>query len=223
MIRWPATCPSIAIATSTDPGPRSGWGRVGWPTRRTTKSSPPTITLRPSTVPSTPSPGISATSVGTGRSSPRARAAATTACATGWGEACSSAAARRSRSSGPGLPGVSIATIRGRPSVRVPVLSRISVRARAIASSGRAPLMRMPKRAARDSPATSATGTARISGQGVATTSTATARTGSPLIHQASSASATVRPRKPSDQRSASRDIGAFECWAASTRRTMPA
>jgi hypothetical protein len=49
-----------------------------------------------------------------------------------------------------------------------------------------------PRFAARDRPATIATGTARISGQGVATTSTASARTGSPDRIQAIPASAIV-------------------------------
>ncbi len=96
-------------------------------------------------------------------------------------------------------PCLSIDTICGRPSVSVPVLSRISVLIRASASSGLAPLIRTPKCAARDRPATKATGTARISGQGVATTRTATARIGSPVNHQAAVASATVTVRNSSD------------------------
>ena len=87
---------------------------------------------------------------------------------------------------------------------------------RAIVSSGPAPFISTPKCAARDSPATSATGTARISGQGVATTSTATARIGSPVNHHAAKAMLTVTARNPSDQRSASRDIGAFEAYRLS-------
>ena len=77
--------------------------------------------------------------------------------------------------------------------------------------------------AARDRPDTSATGTARISGHGVATTSTATARMGSPLQAQAAPASATVAARNTMAYRSARRDIGARERWAAATRRTIPA
>ena len=97
------------------------------------------------------------------------------------------------------------------------------MRIRDIVSSGPAPFTRTPERAARDMPATSATGTARISGQGVATTSTATARIGSSVNHQAANASATVTARKPTDQRSARRAIGALERCASSTSRTMPA
>src|SRR4051812_30979442 len=81
----------------------------------------------------------------------------------------------------------------------------------------------MPCLAARDRPDTSATGTARISGHGVATTSTATARMGSPLQAQAAPASATVAARNTKAYRSARRDIGARERWAAATRRTIPA
>lgn len=52
--------------------------------------------------------------------------------------------------------------------------------------------------AARERPETSATGTARINGHGVATTSTAKARTGSPVKAHAPPASSNVRPRKAS-------------------------
>ena len=68
--------------------------------------------------------------------------------------------------------------MRGLPWVSVPVLSMTSARTAASASIALPPLIRMPSLAARDRPATMATGTARISGQGVATTSTATARIG---------------------------------------------
>ena len=86
-------------------------------------------------------------------------------------------------------------TMRAWPTVSVPVLSITSERTCASVSIALPPLIRMPRLAARDSPATSATGTARISGQGVATTSTATARTGSPVSPQAAPASATVTAR----------------------------
>ena len=92
-----------------------------------------------------------------------------------------------------------MSTICGRPSVKVPVLSKISVWIRAKASSGFAPLISTPKCAARDRPATKATGTARISGQGVATTKTATARIGSPVNHHAAVASVTVTARNTSE------------------------
>jgi hypothetical protein len=59
---------------------------------------------------------------------------------------------------------------RGVPPVSVPVLSSSSVRARAMVSSAAPLFTSTPRLAARESPATIATGTARISGHGVATT-----------------------------------------------------
>ena len=78
-------------------------------------------------------------------------------------------------------------------------MSKISVRIRAKASKACAPLINTPYFAARDNPATSATGTAKINGQGVATTSTATARIGSPVNHHAAPATTTVTARKISE------------------------
>ena len=97
------------------------------------------------------------------------------------------------------------------------------MRIRASVSSALAPLINTPYRAARESPATSATGTARIKGHGVATTSTATARTGSPVNHQAAVAVPTVTAKNTSEKRSARRDIGALDRCAASTSLTIPA
>jgi len=116
-----------------------------------------------------------------------------------------------------------VATICARPCVNVPVLSITSDRTRAKISSAFPPLTRMPCLAARDRPETIATGTARMSGQGVATTSTATARIGSALQTQDAPASAMVAARNTMAYRSAKRDIGARERWAASTSRTIPA
>ena len=98
----------------------------------------------------------------------------------------------RNSSSGVMLSVTRVETILAWPWVSVPVLSMTSARTRASVSIALPPLIRMPSLAARDSPATIATGTARMSGQGVATTSTATARIGSPVSHQAAAASATV-------------------------------
>ena len=107
--------------------------------------------------------------------------------------------------------------------VSVPVLSTINVVIRAIASSGFAPLINTPKRAARDNPATNAAGTAKINGHGVATTNTATARIGSPANYHAAVAKATVTARNSIEYLSARRAIGALDFCAASTKRTMPA
>ena len=62
-----------------------------------------------------------------------------------------------------------------------------------------------------------------MSGQGVAMTSTATARIGSAVTIHAAPAMTTVTARKTIAKPSASRDIGALERCAASTRRKIPA
>ena len=111
-------------------------------------------------------------------------------------EAWSSEAAIRSSSSGAMLSVTRIETILAWPRVSVPVLSMTRERTCASISIALPPLIRMPSLAARESPATIATGTARMSGQGVATTSTATARIGSPVNSQAAPASAAVTARK---------------------------
>ena len=112
---------------------------------------------------------------------------------------------------------------RARPPVTVPVLSKSTVLTRARTSSAPPPLTRTPMDAHRETPDMMAMGTARISGQGVATTRTASALTGSPAISPAPPAIASVSGRKASAKRSAMRVIGAFESCAAATRRTIPA
>ena len=72
-------------------------------------------------------------------------------------------------------------------------------------------------------PATTAIGTARINGHGVATISTASARVGSPLSSQAPPAITSVTGMKIAAYRSASRTNGAFSRSASFTRRTIPA
>ncbi len=84
----------------------------------------------------------------------------------------------------------------GVPPVSVPVLSSTMVRMVAIVSRMAPPFTSTPAFAARDSPATIATGTARIRGHGVATTSTLKPRMGSPVSNQAAPAKATVQARK---------------------------
>ena len=86
----------------------------------------------------------------------------------------------------------------GVPAVRVPVLSNSSTRPAARRSSAPPLLTTIPRRAAREMPATIATGAARMSGHGVATTSTARARTASPDSSQAMPATARVRGTKAS-------------------------
>ena len=89
-------------------------------------------------------------------------------------------------------PNTSTSATSGIPEVRVPVLSNSSTDPRASVSSAPPPFTMMPRRAAREIPATMAIGTARISGQGVATTSTARARTGSPVRAHAAAAMTSV-------------------------------
>ena len=103
-------------------------------------------------------------------------AAFTTAVASTWGDTWSSEAAQRRISSGDEPSGVTMVATLGWPAVSVPVLSNSSVRHLAIRSSVPPPFTITPRFAARDRPATNATGAARMSGQGVATTRTATAR-----------------------------------------------
>ena len=80
----------------------------------------------------------------------------------------------------------------GRPSVRVPVLSNTTTRARPSCSMA-APLFTItPSSAARLTAAITATGVARISGQGVATTSIARTFVGLPLATQATAQTSSV-------------------------------
>ena len=111
----------------------------------------------------------------------------------------------------------------GAPVVSVPVLSRSTVRALPSCSMAPEPLATMPRRAARERPDTSATGAARMSGQGVATTSTASPRTGSPLSPHAAAAMIRVTGRKTAAYRSAIRTKGARCDSAWRTRRTRAA
>ncbi|MNE47314.1 hypothetical protein D3C80_1417140 [compost metagenome] len=116
----------------------------------------------------------------------------------GCTEACASDAAQPSTRCGSPSPRTSTDCSLAWPLVRVPVLSRNSCCTPASASRVAPSLIRMPRRAAREMPPMMAIGTARISGQGVATTSTASARSGSPLSHQASAASTRVSGMKNS-------------------------
>ena len=141
----------------------------------------PNATCRPSTVPSMPAPCCSTTSVGNVRTSPCSRAARTIDCGQhvrgylveGGGQ--SEQLVARSMSSN-----TSTSATCGMPAVSVPVLSNSSTFPCASVSSAPPPFTMIPRRAAREMPATTAIGTARINGQGVATTSTLSARTGSP-------------------------------------------
>ncbi len=104
----------------------------------------------------------------------------------------------------------------------VPVLSSMTVVQRPSRSSTAPPFTTTPRLAATDNPDTSATGAARISGQGVATTRTATALPG-PAAAQAAPAPTRLTSRNQSAYRSASRTNGACDDSASATSLTMPA
>ena len=127
----------------------------------------------------------------------RARASRTSASALTWLEAWSSDAASLRTSPSGTTPVMRMETTPACPLVRVPVLSRTAVRILASDSSAPPLLTSTPREAARDRPEMIATGTARMSGQGVATTRTASALVPSPLAHHAPPAIASVSSRKP--------------------------
>ena len=109
-------------------------------------------------------------------------ASATTTRASGCPDPCSTLAASPSTSPAAKRGAGRICATSGRPTVRVPVLSKTAV-VTCPSCSRALPWRKMiPWRAARLMPPMMATGVARMSGQGVATTSTASARTGSPEI-----------------------------------------
>jgi hypothetical protein len=158
-------------------------------------SAPATMRL-PSTVPLRPVPMDSLTSLGIFNGRGRSVAARTMAAASTWWEACSSDAPSESTSSACTPGATSTESSRVPPTVSVPVLSNRTVRARAIASSARPPLTRIPRRAGWATPAMKATGAARISGHGVAARRTARLRMRSPEINHAMLAMTTVIGRK---------------------------
>ena len=104
------------------------------------------------------------------------------------------------------------------PVVTVPVLSSTTASMRRVSSSTSAPLIRMPRRAPRPVPTSSAVGVARPSAQGQAMMSTAmatsSARDGSPVAsHQpakVSAASTSTTGTNTADTRSARRCTGAL-------------
>ena len=151
---------------------------------------------------------------------PRACAAATMAAASGWAAFCSTAAARRYKSSSlKPLSGAShTAATCGLPSVSVPVLSSTTVSMCAAASIEAASLNQMPCFTALPMPTIIAAGVARPRAHGQAITSTATACMSavvqSPLNHQVSakviSATATTAGTNTAAALSATRAIGAL-------------
>ncbi len=227
MTSAPATAPSTATNTHDEPSSavrrRTSRALRGIGAPAETNDAFPSATWLPSTLPSIPAPCCSTTSVGNVRPSPCSRAARTIDVASTWGDTWSREAERRSNSSAGMSSNTSTSAICGTPAVSVPVLSNSSTFPCASVSSAPPPFTMIPRRAAREMPATTAIGTARISGHGVATTSTASARTASPESSQAAPAIASVTGMKITAYRSATRTNGAF-CFSASwTSRTMPA
>ena len=124
------------------------------------------MTVAASTRPATPSPGVSTT---LGRHRQRQAFGARLG-DDGLGDDVLRGLVERGREPqhlvGGDASAIRIETILACPIVSVPVLSITSARTRASVSIALPPLIRMPSLAARDSPATMATGTARMSGHG---------------------------------------------------------
>ena len=153
----------------------------------------PTRTRVPSTMASTPCPGVDWNDSGSGMSRPRSRAARTSAPASGCSERDSAAATNLNKCSsfelvsvavgGERWPAIACAassmampTNSGRPTVSVPVLSNAITRTSASASSDAPPLKSTPCRAPFDTAATMVAGIEITKAQGDATTSSVMAR-----------------------------------------------
>jgi hypothetical protein len=129
------------------------WSPSGAPTH----SAVPIDTSCPSTWRRMPAPGTSSTPVGRLSGVSRSKAARTTAAARTWLDIWSSDAASRRISADDASGAVAISVSAGRPTVRVPVLSKSSTRPLASRSSATPPFTTTPRRALRDKPATNAT------------------------------------------------------------------
>src|SRR5581483_2639028 len=118
----------------------------------------PTAPRRPSTRAATPAPGVSRNSLAGGSRPNRWRPASATALPKWCEESCSTAAASRSTSSGVKPFSASIRSTVGWPTVRVPVLSNTTTRARPSCSIAAPVFTITPASAARLIPAITATG-----------------------------------------------------------------
>ncbi|OQC04615.1 MAG: hypothetical protein BWX79_02464 [Alphaproteobacteria bacterium ADurb.Bin100] len=186
--------------------------------------------LRPSTSPSLPRPGTARTLSGAPNVISLAFAAATTARASGCSlPLCRLAAAIRSSASSAPSTGTSAVRI-GRPSVRVPVLSKATMSTLCASSSACASLIRMPYLAATPVPAMMAAGVASPSAHGHAITSTATAwitavSNGAPAHHsqvnKVTSDTTSTTGTNTAATWSTRRWIGALAACASSTSRMM--
>ena len=161
--------------------------------------------------------------------SPRSRAAATIARATGCSEPSSTAAAirRSSPSSSPTAAATRESSIR--PVVTVPVLSRTIVSTRRVCSSTSGPAISIPSCEPRPVPTSSAVGVASPSAHGQAMMSVATAAVkaiSGPAPSRSQPASvrrerAKTIGTKTAETRSARRCTCALPVWAFSTRRPI--
>ncbi len=128
--------------------------------------------FRPRQPASTPWPGMAWNDSGRSTATPASRAARTIASPSGCSEATSATAAQRSNSSRR-IPAAGRTSVTdGSPRVRVPVLSKITVRILVVASIASAPLKRTPCSAPFPVPAIMALGVAMPTAQGQEITST---------------------------------------------------
>ncbi|CRQ87724.1 hypothetical protein PAERUG_E16_London_17_VIM_2_04_14_03148 [Pseudomonas aeruginosa] len=197
-----------------------GIAGVALPPRLLTKAAWPMRRRRPSTRPSRPSPGWLATLSAASGARPKARAM-------GCSERFSRAAARaRQRSASRSRRGSTCLSVR-RPSVRVPVLSKITVSMWFSPSSTCPRVISRPSLCRLPVAAVSAVGVASDRAQGqVATSSDSTtqkARWWSTCHHSAPTAAATSRTmsRNHCATLSASSARRGLSAWARSSRRTM--
>ena len=217
---WPRASRASASSARAPGSPAISAIRPRWPINIS----------RPSTVAVTPRPARAPALRASGTASSRARAASTTAVASGCRLPDSTAAASLSSSSSV-MPDGRMATSVGLPTVRVPVLSSATTRTRCAASSASASLTRMPARAATPVPAMMAVGVARPRAQGQEITSTATAfRVATlqspahrPQPRKVTAAIAITTGTNTALTRSTMRWIGALRAWASSTSRMIRA
>ncbi len=194
------------------------------------RRSLPRKTSRPSTRAWMPRPGRASNSSTLRKDRPFSSASCTTAVPRGCSLAFSTEAATASNSSSP-TPSAYTSVTTGRPSVRVPVLSKTMVWILPMRSRLSPPLMRMPSSAPLPVPTMMAVGVARPRAQGQAMTSTATKlsrarlNTGStPASIQTTKVSRAMPMTvgtKTAATLSARRWMGALEPWASSTMRMI--
>ena len=177
----PAIWPSSTTNITVSPSSRRAFAvsEIRPPSRPSSAISLalPRATDWPSTTPLTPMPVTASKSVASARDTPRSSAPATMASASGCSEPRSRLAARRNTSASSCPSSGSTATSFGLPSVRVPVLSTISVSTLAKPSSASAFLISTPACAPRPVAVMIDIGVASPSAQGQAMISTATAET----------------------------------------------